>query len=98
MSYQSVSEMVSSDSLRRRLAACASQEFFSRGYREANVLGWVDHNAWLLCSAPGWSGQWDSGKVAYPGEDLGARNDVITDGDILSSVQPLVAEDTQEPT
>ena len=82
MSYWDISEMSRNPDLAARIAACASQE------------GKTDPNAWTtthmlqLAATPGWEQAWASavaGEVENPGRDAG----VISDGMILSAVQPM---------
>jgi hypothetical protein len=91
MSYQSIAEMTQSSGLRNRLTACAAQEFKNAGQPTKEPGNWVNDNIWIICAAAGWGAQWESGQAAYPGlADVGEREDVITDGDILASIQPMV--------
>lgn len=88
MSYRSIVEMASSQSLIARIAACAAQEGV-----ETNPLTWAQDNIWKVAASPGWADQWsyavDTATVNV-NPDTGARNDVITDGNILSVVQPMI--------
>lgn len=86
MAYQDVVEVYQSNGLRLRVTACVATEGIEDPYY------WVATREWALASAPGWGDAWASGRAAFPqDEDLGTRNDVITDGMILSFVQGSVA-------
>jgi len=86
MSYQSIVEMASSQSLIARIVAAAAAE------GQDEPLSWANSNIWKLCSTPDWDDAWDYAKgVANINNnpDTGARNDVINDNMILSAVQAL---------
>lgn len=88
MTYHAVAEMVASQSLRERINACVAGEGIS------SPEGWASSNIWKICAAPAWDDQWDYAKATYQinlNPDMGARTDVISDQDILSSVQAVVA-------
>lgn len=88
MSYRSIVDMALSASLRDRLRACAAEQ------GEASPEVWVGQHMWALAASPGWATKWDSAKVGLTidqNPDLGARDDVITDADVLAAVQALRA-------
>lgn len=89
MSYSSIVEMASSEGLIGRLIACAADEGVD--YPEQ----WTRANTWKLAATTGWGAKWDSA-LASPSPnvnpDTGARNDVITDQDILAAVQAAQLE------
>ena len=90
MSYNSIMEMTASMSLMQRIAACAAEE----GY-VGNPMGWVQGSIWQIVSEGNWDAAWDSARAAGSvnvNPDTGARDDVITDGMILSVVQPMVTQ------
>lgn len=88
MSYTSVVEMANSSSLIGRLTAAAAAE------GKTSPEQWTRTNLWKLVSSPNWADQWqyaaDTATV-NTNPDLGIRNDVISDGNILSAVQALIA-------
>lgn len=89
MSYQSIMQMASNQSLISRIAACAAEQ----GVKD-HPIQWAQQNAWSVCSTAGWASAWDSAEASYSpnvNPDTGLRNDVITDQMILSAVQPMVA-------
>jgi hypothetical protein len=88
MTYQSIVEMSGSASLIERIAACAAEE----GYKDNPVL-FAQSNIWQIIATGNWDAEWDSARASATvnvNPDTGARNDVITDGMILSVVQPMV--------
>lgn len=88
MSYQSITEMASSQSLLARIVACAAAE------GQDNPLAWAQTNVWAVCSAPDWDEAWDYAKATETldhNPDTGARPGVINDQMVLSSVQTVRA-------
>lgn len=84
MSYSSIVEMAESESLRSRITAAAAVEGVD------NPTQWIFSAIWQLAASPGWADQWDYAKATYQvnaNPDLGARNDVISDTNILAAVQ-----------
>jgi len=91
MSYNTIGKIASSPGLNKRISACAAQE------GEKNVSSWMLNNIWTVAASPGWDGAWESAEntqTENTNPDIGARNDVITDGMILSAVQPMVKAPT----
>ena len=85
--YNSVADMAEDLALNRRLTAAVAKEGI------LDPKGWLYPRNWQVVSAPGWDAKWDSavaGGVQNPGEDEA----VITDGDILSAVQAVIASAT----
>jgi hypothetical protein len=86
MSYSSIVEMANSESLRGRITAAAA------GAGVTNPEQWLYSVIWKLAASPGWADQWAYAKDTYQvnaNPDLGARTDVISDGDILAAVTAL---------
>lgn len=82
MSYTDIADMKDSSSLRRRLNASAAEE------GKPNVEDFVNLRIWQIVASPGWGAAWASAKV-NGNQDPGADSSVITDGMILSVIQPL---------
>jgi len=90
MSYQSVVEMAGNQSLNARVVAAAA------GEGRVDPLQWVQGRIWQIVSEPGWDDAWDYAKGTTSvnvNPDMGARDDVVTDGMILAAVQALMAEE-----
>lgn len=89
MTYQSVSDMASSPSLRQRCIAAAAQE------GSLSPDAWVADNIWQITSHDaGWSDAWDfavNNATLDNNPDTGARPGVINDEMILTVVQTLMA-------
>jgi hypothetical protein len=89
MSYTAIVEMTRSVGLLLRIAACAADEGLP-----GDAQLWAQQNVWaVVTTGSDWSAAWDSAKANGSDNfnpDTGARDDVITDGMILSVVQPMV--------
>lgn len=93
MSYMSLIQVAESFSLQRRVQACAAQEAAAANVTIQNLAGWVSDRMLELASTGGWGDKWQYAIDTYQPQfnpDTGARPDVISDGDILAAVQPLV--------
>lgn len=93
MSYMTMIETAESFSLQRRVQAAAAQEARLANVTIQNLAGWVSDRMLELASTGGWGDKWQYAKDTYQPQfnpDLGARPDVISDGDILAAVQPLI--------
>jgi hypothetical protein len=91
--YLSISRIAGDSFMNARVRACATQQAHL-GVPIDDPLAWTGENAYLWAASPGWAEKWDYAlethdNPAYqPGEDPA----VITDADILSTVQALTAE------
>lgn len=91
MTYNTIVTIANSESLLSRVAAAAAAE------GDPNPGNWAHSHQWVLGAQPGWDTAWESARAAQTvndNPDLGQRDDVITDGMILSSVQAIMAEET----
>ncbi len=82
MSYSTIATIQEDFALRRRLNACAAAEGIEPPEQ------WVADNSWKLAVQPGWAAAWESA-IASGIESPGRREDVITDGMLLSAVQAI---------
>ena len=92
MAYNTVALMQSNVSLMNRVSAAVASEV-SAGTAEGNtvfVLGWTADRSWDVAATPGWAAKWESAEASGI-TDPGASESVITDADILSRVQGLLA-------
>jgi len=91
MSYQSITEMAGSQSLKARIIAAAAQE------GREDPQPWVEQRIWIIVSHDDeWAARWDDANFNYNltfNPDTGMRPDVITDALILSAVQEIMAEE-----
>lgn len=88
MTYQSNVLVFESRTLWKRVTACVAME------GEPSPSAWVSEHQWALSTQPGWGEAWASFLVSNQVSnvtDPGDREDVITDGMILASVQALRA-------
>lgn len=90
MSYATIAAITQSGALYQRLTAAAAQE----GKNPTSPGSWVSANIWTLAASPGWAAAWESA-IAGGVTDPGANEGVITDGMILSAVQPIPATPIQ---
>lgn len=90
MTYNDIADIAASASLSRRITAAATQEGKAKPFEQ-----WAWDYRWELASSPGWADAWASA-VASGITDPGADEGVITDGMILSAVQPM-GEPIPEP-
>lgn len=87
MSYSTHADIAYSQSLRRRVTACAAQEDVP------NASQWAANEMFYLV-ATDWIAAWASAEAADPGGDHGANEAAVTDGMILSGVQARLTETT----
>lgn len=89
MTYSTIGKIASSQGFNRRVSASAAQEL----PEDQNVSNWVFTNIWRVAAAPGFADAWETAEdtaTDNTNPDIGARDDVITDGQILAAVQYLV--------
>ena len=92
MSYNTIADMTDSLSLVRRLsAAAASEQAAGAGLDPVDPGQWAATYRWHLVSAPGWDEAWASAEAAG-NPDPGRDEAVITDAQILSQTQAVIAE------
>lgn len=84
MSYATIATIQEDFALRRRINACAADEGI------ADPEQWVLGHTWELAVQPGWAAAWESA-LASGIESPGRREDVISDGMLLSAVQSIQA-------
>jgi hypothetical protein len=87
MSYLTQGAIAASQSMLTRVAACAAGEGI-----EANPDTWTWEQRRYWAAAPGWDDAWEYALNVHTeeGYDPGADPAVITDGMILSAVQPML--------
>lgn len=102
-SYYTISQIAGNGAMHQRLCACATQQQIL-----GNVPGieepiqWVSANSYVWASSPGWAEKWDYATQTHPPVegapmyDPGIDAAVITDGDILATVQALGAASTNQ--
>lgn len=70
-----------------RVAACYATET-----RSANAETWANMHMWEVASAPGFGDKY-AYAIANNNDAPGKDTSVITDGDILAVVQPMIQEE-----
>lgn len=85
MSYNDIADMAGNSYLKQRIAACAVTE----GVTHISPMAWASVHQWYIVANPGWSDNWAYARAAQNPEP-GRDEAVITDGMILSAVQPRV--------
>jgi hypothetical protein len=89
-SYIAIAEIASDGWMNERLRACAAQQEHLTGV-PVDSDTWVAQQRYIWASSPSWGEKWDYAKATHqdpeymPGKDPA----VITDGDILATVQAL---------
>lgn len=98
-SYLAISAIANDEWMQERMNACATQQahlgdapgVLSVG-NPGDPLLWVQNNRYLWASSPSWGEKWDYALAANPddsGYEPGKDTAVITDADILATVQHL---------
>lgn len=91
MTYNTLATMKADNALYRRLTACAAEQ------QHPQPEMWVMEHLWPIVTSPGWAAQWEYAILADPDRgNIGADESVITDLDILTVVQALMAEPEPE--
>ena len=98
MSYLTQNEIALNSSMFNRIAQAATSE--DLGAFEGGADAWTSTYRRVWGAAPGWDAAWESAKVSHPDDDdpntppydPGADEAVITDGQILSQVQAMLAD------
>lgn len=105
-SYLSIAAIANDENMTERLRAAATQQVALGNAPVISndpvntvdtwaAISWVEQNRYVWASSPGWGAAWDSALAAHPPDtepdyQPGADASVITDGQILSTVQLLV--------
>lgn len=96
-SYLSIAAIANDEFMRERMTACVTQQQHLGSINidlpntavPYNAQAWVEFNSYLWASSPDWGAAWDSA-LASGNEEPGKDPAVITDGQILSTVQALL--------
>ena len=97
MSYLTQNEIAENASMRNRIAQAATSE--DLGDFEGGADAWTSTYRRVWAAAPGWDAAWESYKASHPDDgdpdtppaDPGADEAVITDSQILSQIQAMLA-------
>lgn len=88
--YLTISEIATDQNMVERVTACAAQQQF-QGAPIDYAPHWAVEQRYAWASSPTWGEKWDYAKATHetPNYEPGADAAVITDADILSTVQTL---------
>jgi hypothetical protein len=95
--YLAIAAIAGDHWMNERLRAAATQQSHAgNAVYDPDPVAWTDLNRYLWASSPGWGEKWQSALAAHPPEtepdyQPGRDMAVITDGDILATVQALGA-------
>jgi hypothetical protein len=94
-SYLSIAAIANDQSMRERMYSAATQQAHLGnsslqvgGPSGSDPIDWVNMNAYLWAASPSWGEKWSSA-LAGGEEEPGKNEAVITDADILATVQAL---------
>jgi hypothetical protein len=96
-SYLAISAIAQDVSMQQRMMACVTQQtnLGSINLGQESLQTWVLTNNYLWASSPGWAEKWDYALAADPDSEPGKDSSVITDEDILATVQHLGGTPTE---
>jgi len=92
-SYLAISEIADDTHMTNRMTACVAQQAELNSLPVSDAVGWTMQNRFVWASSPTWGEKWESAKVTHvddEGYEPGRDGAVITDGDILATVQHLI--------
>jgi hypothetical protein len=93
-SYLSIAHIASDSYMTSRMTACAAQQDQLGNVTLDDPGAWVSANAYVWASSPGWGEKWTYALDSHtdnPAYAPGNDEAVITDADILATVQALAA-------
>jgi len=100
-SYYAISQIANDSFMHGRLIACTTQQQHLGNVVIVGDAGvWVSTNRYLWAASPSWGEKWDYALASHPNDTTyspGADSAVITDGDILATVQALGAPPPDPP-
>jgi hypothetical protein len=91
-SYVAISRIANDYWMRERMTACATQQAHLGTVAMDDPQAWVIDNRYIWASSPGWGEKWDYTLATHPDDpdyEPGKDPAVITDADILATVQAL---------
>jgi hypothetical protein len=90
-SYLSIAQIANDTQMNERIRACAAQQQNLGAQINSDTWGWENRFFWA--SSPTWGEKWDYAHATHPDDpsyQAGADPAVITDQDILTTVQALI--------
>lgn len=94
--YLTVATITTDAAMVNRVTACAYEQARAGSVFVPDPAQWVTIHRWEWAASPGWADKWEYA-LAAGNPDPGADGSVITDGDILATVQYLVPP-PEQPT
>lgn len=88
MSLQYIVATANDGDLQQRIAACAVGEGVT-----GDPVQWATDRRWVFASQPGWAEAYESAVISYI-DRPGLRPGAISDSQILSAVQAVIAAET----
>lgn len=95
-SYLAISQIAADPSMNQRVTSCAAQQRNAGIAIEPDAPTWTLQNQYTWASSPSWGEKWASALAAHEDDEPtdspyepGADPAVITDADILATVQAL---------
>jgi hypothetical protein len=88
--YLAISQIAADEAMNNRVRACVTQQdhLGAIDINSAAPAFWAADNAYLWASSPTWGEKWDYA-LSTGNDNPGADAAVITDGDILATIQAL---------
>jgi hypothetical protein len=103
--YLGISAIANDTYMTERMRACVIQQMYL-GTLDQSItdqdaaLNWVGRNSYVWAASPSWSEKWASALASHPDDpeyEPGKDVAVITDEDILATVQALIGNSESEP-
>jgi len=90
-SFVAIAEIAADAWMGERMRACASQQAHLNTWPD-DPIEWVSDNRYIWASSPSWGEKWTYAQATHPDDpnyQPGRDDAVITDADILTTVQTL---------
>jgi hypothetical protein len=105
--YMAIAAIANDKNMVERMYACTTQQLYLGNVNlnlphvsdPFSAQEWVNLNKYVWASSPSWGDKWKYALDSHPDEpdyEPGQDEAVITDGDILSTVQTLVGSGSAE--
>ncbi len=91
-SFRAISDIARDFWMTERMRACTTQQQHLGSVTMDDPIAWVEANRYVWASSPGWGEKWDYAVATHPDQPEyapGRDEGVITDADILATVQEL---------
>jgi len=91
-SYVAISQIANDYWMQERVKACATQQVHLGNIAVDDPIAWTTDNRYIWASSPMWGDKWDYALATHPDDpnyEPGKDDTVITDADVLATVQAL---------